>query len=406
MPSDTPLQLLGGLTATEFLRDYWQRKPLLIRGAYSDFESPLAPDELAGLACEEGVEARLVEEHGKAGSWQVSHGPFDEATFVRLPERDWTLLVQAVDHYVPDVAELLEDFTFLPRWRLDDIMISYAPPGGSVGPHVDQYDVFLLQASGRRHWQLGGKVDDDAPILAGIDLRILERFEVENGQDWELEPGDMLYLPPGWAHHGVSQSDDCMTISVGFRAPSADEAITSFADYVGEGLPASRRYADGGMAPPADPSELDDAALERMRQLILSAIDDPTQLAQWFGRVMTQPKYVDQLVPNETPTEVEDLVTELQTGVELERTLGSRFAYRLQNDGQATLFVDGDGIDCPADLARALASRVPIDTDMLTYPGSAELLAHLLDRGSLSWPSEEEEEYGHPDDPWDAEDDA
>ncbi len=390
MPTDSPLTLLGGLSAAEFLRDHWQRKPLLIRGAFPDFESPLDPDELAGLACEEGVEARLVEEHGPEGPWQVSHGPFDEAVFGELPERDWTLLVQAVDHYVPEVAELLEHFDFLPRWRLDDIMISYAPPGGSVGPHVDQYDVFLIQGLGKRRWQLGGKVADDAPILAGIDLRILERFEVEPSEDWVLEPGDMLYLPPGWAHHGVSQSDDCMTYSVGFRAPSADEAITSFADYLGEQLPASLRYSDAGMTPPADPAELDDASLERMRRLILATLDDPAQLAQWFGRVMTQPKYPDQLVPSERPTDAAELVALLQDGEELLRSPGSRFAWRALDGERATLFVDGDGIECSLPLARALADDTPLDAELLSLEGAAELLARLLDAGSLGWYDEEE----------------
>ncbi|WP_043513533.1 ribosomal protein uL16 3-hydroxylase [Halomonas sp. BC04] len=391
MASDTPLTLLGGLSAAEFLRDYWQRRPLLIRGAFPDIECPLEPDELAGLACEEGVEARLVEEHGADGPWQVSHGPFDETTFSRLPERNWTLLVQAVDHFVPEVAELLEHFDFLPRWRLDDIMISYAPPGGSVGPHVDQYDVFLLQGSGQRRWQLGGKVTDDAPILDGIDLRILERFSVEAGADWMLEPGDMLYLPPAWAHHGVSESDDCMTLSVGFRAPSADEAVTSFADYLGEQLPASLRYSDAGMSPPVDPTELDDAAVARMRALILDTLDDPAQLAQWFGRVMTQPKYVDQLVPNEEPTQVEELVAALQEGEELVRSPGSRFAWRKDGD-RTTLFVDGDGIDCPLPLARALADITPIGADLLELEGAADLLVALVDAGSLGWAEEYEEE--------------
>ncbi|CAM4117443.1 cupin domain-containing protein [Vreelandella rituensis] len=386
---EPPPTLLGDLTSADFLAHYWQQKPLLIRGALPDFISPIDPDELAGLACEDGIEARLVEENGPEGPWQVSHGPLDEATFARLPEQDWTLLVQAVDHYVPEVAALLEHFTFLPRWRADDIMISYAPPGGSVGPHVDQYDVFLLQASGQRRWQLGGKIGDEAPIIAGIDLRILEQFEIEAGADWVLEPGDMLYLPPAWAHHGVSQSDDCMTISVGFRAPSADEAITSFADYLGEQLPASLRYSDAGMAPPADPGEVDDASVERMRALILDTLDNPAQLAQWFGRVMTQPKYADQLIPADTPTDTESLVAELQDGAQLIRSLGSRFAWRAQDGREAVLFVDGDGIACALPLAKALASDTPLDAELLKLPGAPDLLANLVDRGSLSWPMEE-----------------
>ncbi|SFU40449.1 cupin domain-containing protein [Halomonas korlensis] len=393
MSADTPRVLLGGLSAAEFLHDYWQRQPLLIRGAIPGFESPLDADELAGLACEEGIESRLVEEHGRDSQghqrpWQIRDGPFDEATFAELPEGDWSLLVQAVDHYVPEVAELLAAFDFLPRWRLDDIMVSYAPPGGSVGPHVDQYDVFLLQGSGTRRWQLGGRVADDAPILEGIDLRILERFEVTPNQDWLLEPGDMLYLPPGWAHHGVSQSDDCMTFSVGFRAPSADEAITSFADYLGEQLPASRRYADAGMTPPRDPAELDDAALARMRALILDTLDDPAQLAQWFGRVMTQPKYVDQLVVNEEPSDIEALVATLQDGEELVRSPGSRFAWRAMEDDQATLFADGDGIICNLQLARAIASDTPLDAELLALEGAPEVLTQLLDAGSLGWVGE------------------
>lgn len=391
MTSNTPLPMLGGLTAAEFLSDYWQQKPLLIRGAFPDFECPLDPDELAGLACEEGIESRLVEEHGKAGPWQVSHGPFDERTFARMPERDWSLLVQAVDHYVPEVAELLEAFDFLPRWRLDDIMISYAPPGGSVGPHVDQYDVFLLQGSGQRRWQLGGKVADDASILDGIDLRILANFAVEDGDDWVLEPGDMLYLPPGWSHHGVSQSDDCLTLSVGFRAPSADEAITSYADYLGEQLPSSRRYSDAGMPPAANPAEIDVAAVERVRGLILETLDDPAQLAQWFGRVMTQPKYVDQLVPNEHPTDPAELVTALHAGEALMHSPGSRFAWRALDDERATLFADGDGAECPPPLARALAGDTPLDAELLKNEGAAELLAALLDAGSLTWDGEPDE---------------
>ncbi len=164
MNPDTPLQLLGGLTPREFLRDYWQQKPLLVRQAIPGFESPISADELAGLALEEEVESRLVLEHG-ARPWELRRGPFAEDTFSQLPERDWTLLVQAVDQFVPEVAEVLKHFGFLPSWRIDDLMISFAAPGGSVGPHFDNYDVFLLQAQGQRRWKIGQMCEADSRLL-------------------------------------------------------------------------------------------------------------------------------------------------------------------------------------------------------------------------------------------------
>jgi 50S ribosomal protein L16 3-hydroxylase len=390
--ANTPRTLLGGLTPAQFLSQHWQKSPLLIRGALPDFSSPLEPDDLAGLACEEGIEARLVEENGPDKAWQVSHGPFDDETFSRLPASGWSLLVQAVDHYVPEVAELLEAFDFVPSWRLDDVMVSYAPPGGSVGAHVDQYDVFLLQVSGKRRWQLGGSPGDEARLIDGIDLRILENFSVEAGQEWVLEPGDMLYLPPGVAHHGISESDDCMTFSIGFRAPSVDEVVTSFADYIGEQLGDSQRYGDADLQPPLDVGELDDQAIARVRDLLLNAIDRPEQMAQWFGRAMTQPKYLDQVVPAESATTPAALRASLERGDQLMRSPGSRFAWRRQDDTRATLFVDGDAVSCDPELARYLAAKTRIDADVLEYLDSERVLAALLDSGSLSGVDDEDEE--------------
>jgi 50S ribosomal protein L16 3-hydroxylase len=390
--ANKPRTLLGGLTPAQFLSQHWQKSPLLIRGALPGFVSPLEPDDLAGLACEEGIEARLVEEHGRDKAWQVSHGPFDEETFSRLPAGGWSLLVQAVDHYVPEVAELLEAFDFIPSWRLDDVMVSYAPPGGSVGAHVDQYDVFLLQASGRRRWQLGGTPGDDARLLPGIDLRILEDFMVEAGQDWVLEPGDMLYLPPGVAHHGISDSDDCLTFSIGFRAPSTDEVVTSFADYIGEQLGDSQRYGDADLQPPAAIGELDDQAIARVRALLLDAIDRPEQMAQWFGRAMTQPKYLDQLIPPESPAEPSELRSALESGSELTHSLGSRFAWRRLDDARATLFADGDAIVCDLELAQYLSANSRLDARVLEFPNSEPLLATLINSGTLSVPEEDDQD--------------
>ncbi|WP_456267813.1 cupin domain-containing protein [Kushneria sp. AK178] len=387
---------LGGMSAETFLREYWQKKPLLIRGAFPDFQSPLEPEELAGLACEDNVEARLVELEGPDKAWQVSHGPFDDDTFARLGRKNWSLLVQAVDHYVPEVAELLEHFTFIPRWRLDDIMVSFAPPGGNVGPHVDNYDVFLLQASGQRRWQLGDVMPEDAPIIDGIDLRILADFQVTNDQEWVLEPGDMLYLPPRVAHHGVSESEDCMTFSVGFRAPSMDEMVTSWADYLGEQLEDASRYHDPDLEASGDSALIDDTTLARVRQQMLAALDNPEQMAQWFGRTMTQVKYPDQLMPPLTPADEETLRGALSDGDQLAPAPGSRLAWHPHGE-QATLFVDGDGYSCSPELAGHLCGARAIDQEVLAIEGAGALLTTLINRGSLHW-VEDDDDFDDDDD--------
>ncbi|MGF0337466.1 JmjC domain-containing protein [Ectopseudomonas toyotomiensis] len=321
MNPDTPLQLLGGLTAREFLRDYWQKKPLLVRQAIPDFESPISPDELAGLALEEEVESRLVIEHGER-PWELQRGPFNEDTFQDLPERDWTLLVQAVDQFVPEVAELLEDFKFLPKWRIDDLMISFAAPGGGVGPHFDNYDVFLLQAHGHRRWQIGQICDADSPLLPHADLKILAQFEPTD--EWVLAPGDMLYLPPCLAHCGTAE-DDCMTYSVGFRAPSAAEVLTHFTDFLGQFLPDEERYSDADIQPSEDPNQIQRDALERLKALLNEHMSDERLLMTWFGQFMTEPKYPELVAGIEI--EEEDFLGALEDGAILIRNPSARMAW-------------------------------------------------------------------------------
>ncbi|HEX7768542.1 MAG TPA: cupin domain-containing protein, partial [Dokdonella sp.] len=209
-----------GMTPARFLREHWQKRPLLVRGAFPAFEPPLRPEDLAGLACEELALSRIVVGDARRDRWNVRNGPFAESDFAKLPKSHWTLLVQDVDKWDADVAALPGHFGFLPGWRIDDVMVSYAEDGGSVGAHVDQYDVFLLQGLGRRHWMIS--TDPAAPraFRDDVELKLLSTFTPTH--DWVLEPGDMLYLPPGVPHHGVARGA-CMTFSIGMRAPSQAE---------------------------------------------------------------------------------------------------------------------------------------------------------------------------------------
>ncbi len=261
------LPWLGGLTAGAFLRDYWQKKPLLIRNAFSGVREPLSPDELAGLACEGGVESRLICRKGGTGrkSWSVDYGPFEEDLFSRLPEKRWTLLVQEVNRHVPEVATLLDHFSFVPNWRVDDVMISYATDGGGVGPHIDSYDVFLLQGLGKRRWRYHQKKTTRVTFIDNLPLRILEHFEPE--ADEVLGPGDMLYLPPGFAHDGVAVGE-CTTYSIGFRAPNRAELTAAFVRSFATADAMSDLYEDPDLQAGSEPGELTAAARERVREMI------------------------------------------------------------------------------------------------------------------------------------------
>jgi 50S ribosomal protein L16 3-hydroxylase len=211
----------GKISEQEFLTDYWQKKPLLIKQALPNFISPIAPEELAGLSLEEEFESRLITGSTTSRQWSLTQGPFSEATFETLPEKEWTLLVQGVDRQLDEIHDLIQHFDFIPRWRFDDVMISYAAQGGSVGPHFDYYDVFLLQGNGQRHWTLSSQFCILDNYLEGVPLRIMDKFVPE--QTLITEPGDILYVPPKIAHHGVSMSDDCTTLSFGYRSYSIQE---------------------------------------------------------------------------------------------------------------------------------------------------------------------------------------
>ena len=388
MNADTPLQLLGGLTPRQFLRDYWQKKPLLVRQAFPDFESPLSPDELAGLSLEDCVESRLIIEHG-AQPWELRRGPFAEDSFSQLPERDWTLLVQAVDQFVPEVAELLEHFRFLPSWRIDDVMISYAAPGGGVGPHFDNYDVFLLQGHGHRRWRIGQMCDSDSALLDHPDLRILADFQQTD--EWLLAPGDMLYLPPRLAHYGIAE-DDCMTYSVGFRAPSASEVLVHFTDFVAQFLPDEERYADADLQPGGEPQQIQADALQRLRGLLNQHLQDDRLLMAWFGQFMTEPRYPELLQGEDL--QASQLQQALDEGAMLVRNPSARLAWAELGD-ELMLFASGQGRLLGGELRELLqllcqAPALHADNlaSWLQQEEAHTLLLELIKQGSLEFADE------------------
>jgi len=380
------MDMLGGISATDFLRDYWQKKPLVIRQAFPGFQCPVSADELAGLACEEGVESRIVIENEDGHPWQLHNGPFSPDRFSTLPEQDWTLLVQGLDHWVPDIADLLDHFRFVPNWRLDDIMASYAPKGGSVGPHYDQYDVFLLQAQGHRRWTFGGHCDHTSPRVEGTPLRILSSWDGE--ETVTLAPGDMLYLPPGIGHHGVAK-DDCITLSIGFRAPTIDDILTGFTDFLGSQSDASDHLSDPDLRIQDNPGTIAPEVIDRLESVIREKMSDRRQLSLWFGQYATAPKSMDIVAPSEEPIAPEvfrDLVFE---GAQLRWNEGSRFAYH--DIGEETaLFVDGEQYLLKGDarpLAPLLCAGARIDMEALTPLVDDEaicgLLGNLYNQGSV-----------------------
>ena len=292
--NNQPLALLNNLTPSQFLAEYWQKKPLLIRQAIPNFTGLLTPNELAGLACEDDVQARIIKQTKQ--KWTVQNGPFDEADFEKLSQStpkksDWTLLVQSVNHFLPEAAELLSQFNFIPHARLDDLMVSYAPDGGGVGAHVDSYDVFLLQGSGKRNWKISNtdiKKPADLSLIDGAPLKILKHFEAE--QEWVLEAGDMLYLPPQIAHWGIALGDDCMTYSIGFRAPKKQELMHEFLAYMQDKLTAEGLYADPDLTLQKHPAEIADNMVTQVELMLKAIAWDKSAVADFLGCYLTEPK--------------------------------------------------------------------------------------------------------------------
>ena len=379
-----------GMPPEVFLRDYWQKRPLLIRNAFPGFVSPIAPEDLAGLACEEAALSRLIA-HDRAGDqWMVRHGPFEEELFPQLGDHDWTLLVQDVDKWDADIAALLPAFDFLPRWRIDDVMVSFASTGGSVGAHVDQYDVFLLQAHGHRRWQIDASPSPPLAFRDDVELKLLREFNATH--DWVLGPGDMLYLPPGVPHHGVAE-DPCLTFSIGMRAPSAAELLGDFVDTLAADADDALRYADPDLTVPADPNEIDAAAMTRVvAALNTLRMNDPDRLGDWFARFATLYRAAGEVSPPDTMPSRIEVEWDLGQGARLLRHPWSRAAWRRAGKG-ARLFVSGLDFSLPVRDAQRLAAAADIDGALYTGLSQAgrDAVIALMEAGHYRMLTDEDE---------------
>lgn len=343
-----------GMPIARFLQDYWQKKPLLIRQAFPGFTPPLSPEDLAGLACEDGPLARIVTYQRKKDNWQLRTGPFSEDEFPDLGHHDWTLLVQDMDKWDADVAQLLEAFSFLPRWRVDDVMISFAVEGGSVGPHIDQYDVFLVQAMGSRKWQIENKARLEPAFRPDTELKLLQEFHPSH--EWDLSPGDVLYLPPGFAHHGVAL-DSCMTFSVGMRAPSSAEMLVDFAEDIAQKLPEYLRYEDPDLQTAEDPYEIDSAAFARVHNALAAyQMASENDRRRWFGQFITRYRASGEIQAGTHHPSWTDALRALADGHSLYRHPFARLAWSREGD-EAMLHVSGESYSMPATDASAICRQ-------------------------------------------------
>lgn len=373
---------LADLSVTDFLTEYWQKKPLLIKNGFKQFVDPLSADELAGLAQEEEIEARIVSCVNK--QWDMQTGPFTD--FTAFGQKDWTLLVQAVDHWHPDAAKLLDPFRFIPNWRIDDLMVSFSTPGGGVGPHLDQYDVFIIQGEGKRHWRVG--MPDPSLQQRCPHPRLLQVSPFTACIDVITEPGDILYIPPGCPHDGVSL-ENSLNYSVGFRAPAQKDLLTGFADYMLEHDIVGSRFTDNGRQAAASIGAITNADLAKVQQLMLDLLADKTTLPHWFGSLITRAKH--ELDLNEPdPHYVSDEIAEyLEEGSVLSRTGGLRCCYyQPATDSDILLFINGDQITLPANeltTAQLLCDYTELAPEQNKHfchsAGRLMLLTNLINQG-------------------------
>jgi 50S ribosomal protein L16 3-hydroxylase len=382
-----------GIDRTVFMREYWQKRPLLMRAAVPPECFTLEAAELAGLACESEVESRLIQQTASK-AWQVRHGPFEETDFTALPDLAWTLLVQDVDKYLPEVEALIDRYDFVPTWRIDDIMVSYAADQGGVGPHTDAYDVFLMQAEGKRRWRISDQSYSDDDLIPDLEQRILARFDPD--EDWLLEPGDILYLPPGIAHWGIAEGA-CMTYSLGFRAPSQTELAADWFQHL-VGMAEEQTLLDPDDLCTTDPAHLTAGLLRDTAQLIDALPGtDSAAFESWLGRYLTEPKAQFVIDPPQRHWDSKKLERWLSHGHVLRRHPYARLGWSTLSGGRSVVFFQGESLtvgDVSREVLRELTQQRYLDGLLLQRliddsDAALGLLLRLLNDGIFEAAEEE-----------------
>jgi 50S ribosomal protein L16 3-hydroxylase len=390
--------VLGKHSQREFLEKFWQKRPLLMKGALKPFPDLISPDEVAGLSCDPRVESRLIMEKGGKTPWELRRGPFKPSLFSKLPKTHWTILVNGVDRFVPAINAFVDNFSFIPFWRIDDVMISVAYDQGNVGAHVDNYDVFLVQAHGTREWMIEDRAVLEDDFVPGLPIRLLRKFKPTHR--WLLEPGDILYLPPRFPHHGIARGDRCMTISVGFRAPSIHDLVNGVVTEALSTGDESERYCDPELSPQA-PGEITPETIKKIKGIITKQVANDSLIESWLSRYVTE-SYCDvELNAKRKAPKLSVIRKAISDGAEIARAEGARCAFvRTSNKSEATaknkkakaseirFYANGERFDLggkAALLAAEIANRVVVPNDiakpLVKDAKAAGLLAELIGRG-------------------------
>jgi len=334
--------VLGDLSIEDFLANYWQKKPLVIRNAFPDFEMPFTAEELAGLTLETDAPARMIIEHGlppENKPWQVKLAPFEDSDFTTLPDTHCTFLVNDLERYIPELGNLIEPFRFIPDWRIDDLMVSYAEDQGTVGPHTDDYDVFLIQGEGKRRWKIITREDYPKELIPDLPIALLKEFEAD--EEWLLEPGDMLYLPPNMPHYGIAEGA-CFTFSVGFQAPRTVDLIQNWLETFTKNNQFTKRFTDAEREPQENSGEISATDLNKLSSLILDSIEQQkAELNLFLGKHLTESK-------GEIPPENHEIIAGYHEQYDYERESWLRFAFiKNQTNNSLDFFADGHHVNLP-----------------------------------------------------------